>query len=165
MSEPTDSTRSPATPPQTAPVEPDGRPRWHELRTGWRRRLPFYLLMGIGVLLFVQFFDRRPREIDVFFVLSQLDVATELGRLDRRHLVELNAEIREGGELRAMTTWTFRDGAPLKVGPARVRLRSGEYDVHFRLTFVTAQGDERLFALRRRIAVEDASHVLVDVTG
>lgn len=161
MNDPPDSARP--EPPAPAPTASD---RLRELRAGWRRRLPVYVLIGAGVLVYTQLFERQPRDIDVFFILSRLDVATERGRLDRTHLVELNAEIRDDGELLATTTWTFREGgAPLKVGPAHVRLRTGEYDVHFRLTFVTAGGGQQLFALRRRMAVGEAEHVLVDVAG
>jgi hypothetical protein len=142
-------------------------PRWAHVRAGWRRRVPIYLLLGVGAFLFVQFLERRPRDLDVFFVLTQLEVKAATARLDRAHLVELSAEIRADDELLATTTWSFRPGgAPLKVGPAHVRLRPGHYDVHFRLTFELPQGDRRLFALRRRAQVDaESEYLLIDVTG
>lgn len=157
---------SPPSPPAAPPASSAPPPGRAPFAGSWRKRLAFYVLVGVGLVVLVQLLERRPREVDVYFVLTQLEIATETGRLDRSRLVELIAEIREGDELRATTTWSFRSGAPLEVGPARVRLRPGEYDVHFRLAFVGKDGARRLFALRRRLAVTDSDQpILLDVRG
>jgi len=154
-------------PPESSPSPPASPSRWAEARRGWRRRLPVYLLLALGAFLLVQFFERRPRDLDVFFVVTQLEVKAGERTLDRSRLVEFKAQFRDEDELLATSTWTFRPGsAPMKIGPTRVTLRPGDYSLQLRLFFDVGDGRRHEVPLWRRARVgKEDDHLLIDVTG
>ena len=131
-------------------------------RPPWRRRVGFYLLLAAGALLLIHFLESRPRDVQLSFVLSGLEVPDGPGRLDRDELVELTAEIRRNDKTFARSSRSFaRGAAPMSTRPLTLRLTDGDYDAQFRLVFETSSGERRLFALRRHFAVTDDGRPIV----
>ena len=124
------------------------------------------MLVGVAAAMGLHTCRSVPRDVELVFVLSGLELRIGEERVDRRGLVELVAEIGQGGETRARSSFAFGDrGAPLRTAGVAVRLFPGAHDVLLRLVVQPRRSPRASLVLRRRFELGgDQERVLVEVS-